>query len=161
MKIDNPISFLTIDVEEWFHILDDSAVPGFSSWDRLEARLPRNMDRILAILDEHRVKATMFWLGWAARKYPEVVRRCVDGGHEVASHGCAHVLAYEAGREKFREDIRHGKKIIEDITGKEVLGFRAAGFGTTADTSWLFEEIRNAGFVYDSSVFPAKGATAV
>jgi len=123
MKIDNPISFLTIDVEEWFHILDDSAVPGFSSWDRLEARLPRNMDRILAILDEHRVKATMFWLGWAARKYPEVVRRCVDGGHEVASHGCAHVLAYEAGREKFREDIRHGKRLSKTSPEKKFSAF--------------------------------------
>jgi len=112
MSFDKSIGFLTIDVEEWFHILDDPAVPASSSWDKLEARLPRNMDRLLAILDEHRVKATMFWLGWAARKYPEVVRRCVDDGHEVASHGCAHVLAYDAGRARFREDICRGKRLL-------------------------------------------------
>ncbi|HDQ04170.1 MAG TPA: DUF3473 domain-containing protein [Deltaproteobacteria bacterium] len=150
------MNYLTIDVEEWFHILDDPAVPVISVWSKLEARLPRNIERILSILDENKVKATMFWLGWAAEKYPALVRRCADAGHEIASHGYAHLLAYEAGREKFREDIQRGKKILEDITGKEVSGFRAAGFGTTADTPWLFDEIRAAGFVYDSSVFPAK-----
>lgn len=148
-------NFLTIDIEEWFNILDDQAVPAFSSWDGLEARLPRNMERILAILDEYKVKATMFWLGWAAEKNPALVRKCMKAGHEIASHGYGHLLAYEAGREIFREDMLHGKKIIEDITGKEVVGFRAAGFGTTSDTPWFFDEIRSAGFLYDSSVFPA------
>ena len=75
---------------------------------------------------------------------------------EIASHGYRHILAYKAGRETFRKDIDRGKKLLEDITGSEVLGFRAAGFGTTADTPWFFEELRAAGFLYDSSVFPAK-----
>ena len=149
-------NFLTVDVEDWFHILDDPAVPAFNQWAGLESRLARNMDLLLALLDEYKVKATMFWLGWAAEKYPDILSCCAKEGHEIASHGYAHVLAYEAGRENFREDIRHGKKVLENITGKEVLGFRAAGFGTTADTPWLFEEIRAAGYVYDSSVFPAK-----
>ncbi|MDI6743186.1 MAG: polysaccharide deacetylase family protein [Smithella sp.] len=149
-------NFLTIDVEDWFHILDDPAVPAFASWPGLESRLQCNMERILAILDEHKVKATMFWLGWAAEKHPALLRRCADAGHEIASHGYRHILAYEAGRENFREDIRRGKKVIEDITGTAVSGFRTAGFGTTSGTPWLFDEIRAAGFVYDSSVFPAK-----
>ena len=149
-------NFLTIDVEEWFHILDDPAIPALMQWDGLESRLPRNMEVFLSLLDEYNVKATMFWLGWAAEKHPALLRRCAEAGHEIASHGYAHVLAYEAGREAFQEDIRHGKKVLENIAGKEVFGFRAAGFGTTADTPWLFDEIRAAGFVYDSSVFPAK-----
>jgi len=148
--------FLTIDVEEWFHILDDPAVPGFDVWAGLESRLQRNMELLLSLLDKYKVKATMFWLGWAAEKHPALLRRCAAAGHEIASHGYAHVLAYESGHEKFSEDIRHGKKVLENITGMEVVGFRTAGFGTTADTPWLFEEIRGAGFVYDSSVFPAK-----
>ncbi len=156
MSSDHAIGFLTIDVEEWFHILDDPAVPDFRQWAGLESRLQRNMELLLSLLDEYKVNTTMFWLGWAAEKHPALLRRCAEAGHEIASHGYAHVLAYEAGREKFREDIRHGKKILEDITGAEVFGFRAAGFGTTADTPWLFDEIRAAGFVYDSSVFPAK-----
>ena len=156
MSSERGISFLTIDVEEWFHILDDQAVPAFRQWAGLESRLQRNVELLLSLLGTHKVKATMFWLGWAAEKYPALLRRCADMGHEIASHGYAHLLAYEVGRYKFREDIRHGKKVLENITGKEVLGFRAAGFGTTADTPWLFEEIRAAGYVYDSSVFPAK-----
>ncbi|MEN6433034.1 MAG: polysaccharide deacetylase family protein [Smithella sp.] len=156
MSFDNAVGFLSVDVEEWFHILDDPAVPSLPNWAGLESRLPHNIECILSILDEHKVTATMFWLGWAAEKYPALVRRCADGGHEIASHGYAHVLAYEVGRYKFREDLRHGKKIIEDIIGKEVFGFRAAGFGTTTDTPWIFEEIREAGYLYDSSVFPAK-----
>ncbi|MFA7684734.1 MAG: polysaccharide deacetylase family protein [Syntrophales bacterium] len=150
------MNFLTIDVEEWFHILDDPAAPGFEAWAGLESRLPRNMELLLSLLDEQKVKATMFWLGWAAEKYPELARRCADAGHEMASHGYRHILAYEAGRETFRKDIDRGKKRLEDITGSEVLGFRTAGFGATAETPWFFEEIRGAGFVYDSSVFPAK-----
>ena len=121
----------------------------------MEVRLPRNVERILALLDENRVKATIFWLGWVAQKYPDIVRQCAKAGHEIASHGYRHILAYEAGRENFRDDIRRGKKIVEDITGKEVFGFRAAGFGTTSDTPWLFDEVRAAGYIYDSSVFPA------
>lgn len=149
-------AFLTVDVEEWFHILDDPAVPAFNQWAGLESRLQRNMELLLLLLDTRNVKATMFWLGWAAEKHPELVRRCAREGHEIASHGYRHILAYESGREKFKEDIRHSKKVIEDIIGQEVVGFRAAGFGTTADTPWFFDEIRAAGFLYDSSVFPAK-----
>ena len=150
------VGFLTVDVEDWFHILDDPAIPAFKQWEALEARLPQNIERLLSILNEHNVKATMFWLGWAAEKYPDIVRQCIKEGHEIASHGYAHVLAYKVGKEKFRSDIHKGKNILEDIIGNEVIGFRAAGFGTTADTDWIFDEIREAGFLYDSSVFPAK-----
>jgi polysaccharide deacetylase family protein (PEP-CTERM system associated) len=153
---DNAIGCLTVDVEDWFHILDDPAVPELSYWSGLESRLPQNIECILSILDEHKVKATMFWLGWAAKKYPGLIRKCVEEGHEIASHGYGHVLPYKVERAIFREDICRGKKIIEDVTGKAAIGYRAAGFGTTANTPWIFEEIRDAGYLYDSSVFPAK-----
>jgi len=156
MQSNRNLNVITIDVEEWFHILDDPAVPSFDDWSGLESCLPRNIEILVAILNKYKVKATMFWLGWVAEKNPSLLRQCADAGHEIASHGYAHVLAYVAGREKFSEDIQHGKKILEDITGKEVFGFRAAGFGTTTDTPWFFDEIRAAGFIYDSSVFPAK-----
>ena len=155
MSCENAIGSLTFDVEEWFHILDDSAVPDFIDWSHLESRLPKNMELILSILAEHKTKATMFWLGWAAEKYPALVRQCAKEGHEIASHGYRHVLAYQVGRQTFKEDIVRGKRLLEDITGMSVTGFRAAGFGTTADTPWIFEEIRDAGYLYDSSVFPA------
>lgn len=156
MSYENTIDSLTVDVEEWFHILDDPAVPSIADWSRLESRLPESMGRILSVLSEHRVKATMFWLGWAAEKYPALVRQCAQEGHEIASHGYGHILAYQVGRQAFREDICRGKEILEDIIGGVVVGFRAAGFGTTSNTLWIFEEIRDAGYLYDSSVFPAQ-----
>lgn len=150
------VSFLTVDVEEWFHILDDPAVPVISDWSNLEARLPANIEILLSIFSEHNVKVTMFWLGWVAEKYPELVRRCARAGHEIASHGYGHVLAYQVSRHVFGSDINRAKKLLEDITGAEVAGFRAAGFSSTDKTPWLFDEIRAAGYLYDSSVFPAK-----
>ena len=146
---------LSIDVEDWFHILDSPAVPSIARWSSLESRIERNLEELLTLLDSFSVKATFFWLGWAAERHKGLVQKCQRAGHEIASHGYGHVLAYEVGRKAFAEDIRRGKAVLEDIIGKEVLGFRAAGFGTKDDTQWTFEEVRAAGYIYDSSVFPA------
>ena len=146
---------MTVDVEEWFNILD---VPGeipFEKWGEQENRLVPNMERLLELLRKHNVKATCFWLGYFAEKYPDLVRQCVDEGHEIASHGYGHILAYKSSREIFRDDITKSKDILENIIQKPVFGFRAAGFSTTDDSPWVFEEIRKAGYLYDSSVFPA------
>ena len=145
----------TIDVEDWFNILDVDSAPDISQWSSLESRFHKPMDDILQLLDETNVKATFFWLGWFAERNPELVSRCLDAGHEIASHGYGHVLAYKVGRSIFSEDVRKSKLILEDITGVEVKGYRAAGFGTLDDTTWTFDEIKAAGFLYDSSVFPA------
>lgn len=147
--------FLTIDVEEWFNILDVSGEIPFDKWGEQENRLVPNMERLLDLLRKNNVKATCFWLGYFAQKYPDLVRKCAEAGHEIASHGYAHILAYKSGREKFREDITKSKGILENIIQKPVLGFRAAGFSTTDDSTWVFDEIRKAGYLYDSSVFPA------
>jgi polysaccharide deacetylase family protein (PEP-CTERM system associated) len=146
---------MTIDVEEWFNILD---VPGeipFEKWGEQENRLVPNMEKLLELLRRKNVKATCFWLGYFAEKYPDLVRLCASEGHEIASHGYAHILAFKSGRKTFREDITKAKDILENIIQKPVLGFRAAGFSTTDDSTWVFDEIRQAGYLYDSSVFPA------
>lgn len=148
------IGVLSIDVEHWFHILDSSAVPEMEEWDSLESRVERNVERLLAVLDEAGASATFFWLGWLAERYPALVRACQEAGHEVASHGYGHVLPYQVGRERFREDVVRAQAVLEDITGQPVPGFRAPGFGITPDTPWAFEVIREAGHEYDSSVFP-------
>ena len=145
----------TIDVEDWFHILDSPATPAIEQWDKLESRIEQNVENLLAMFDSFSVKVTFFWLGWAAERHKELVCKCSKAGHEIASHGYGHVLAYEVGRKAFGEDIRRGKAVLEDITGREVLGFRAAGFSTKNDTKWTFDEIRAVGHTYDSSVFPA------
>lgn len=145
---------MTIDVEDWFHILDSNAAPVLGDWSGQESRLAGCLKRILEILGRHRTPATFFWLGWAAERHPELVRLCRDSGHEIACHGYAHLLPYAVGRVPFREDLRRGKAVVEEIADRKVRGFRSAGFGIKKHTGWAFEEIREAGFVYDSSVFP-------
>jgi len=149
------LSCLTIDVEDWFHILDSPAVPRIESWSSLESRVERNLEKILAMLDNFSVKVTFFWLGWMAERNKGLVRKCQRAGHEIASHGYSHILAYEVGPAVFRKDITRAKAILEDIIGGEVRGFRAPGFGITEKAPWAFEVIREAGYGYDSSVFPA------
>lgn len=146
---------MTVDVEDWFHILDSPATPPIGQWDSLPRRLDIGMRRLLDVFDRHHVKATMFWLGWAAERNKSLVRQCAAQGHEIASHGYAHLLPYQAGIEKYKDDVARSKAIIEDITGQRVLGFRAAGFGVTQSVHWVFDVLRQAGYEYDASVFPA------
>jgi len=140
------LSCLTIDVEDWFHILDSPAVPTIENWPHLESRIERNLENLLALLDSLSVKVTFFWLGWLAERHKNLVLRCREAGHEIASHGYAHVLAYKVGTEKFRQDITQGKLILEDTTGEQVRGFRAAGFGITEKAPWAFDIIKDAGY---------------
>lgn len=151
-------SCLTIDVEDWFHILDSPATPKIARWPSLESRIERNLDVLLAMLDSFSVKVTFFWLGWLAERHPNLVRACQEAGHEIASHGYAHVLAYEVGPAAFRQDITRARLLLEDITGETIRGFRAPGFGITSKAPWAFDVIKEAGYQYDSSVFPASRA---
>lgn len=145
---------LTVDVEEWFHILDSPAVPGIDQWPNLQLRAPKSIRQLLRMLADTGVKATFFWLGWMAERRPDLVKLCHQSGHEIASHGYGHVLAYQVGSDLFRQDIKKAKDILENIVGEPVRGFRAAGFGITEKSLWAFDAIKDAGYVYDSSVFP-------
>ncbi len=151
-------SCLTIDVEDWFHILDSPVTPGITRWSCLESRIERNLDTLLAVLDSFSVKVTFFWLGWLAERHPNLVRVCHDAGHEIASHGYAHLLAYEVGPKAFRQDITRARLLLEDMTGGQIRGFRAPGFSITQKAPWAFDVIKDVGYQYDSSVFPASRA---
>ena len=150
----SPTACLTIDVEDWFHILDSPAVPPIDAWASMESRLQRNVERLLTLLARTDTRATFFWLGWAAERHAELVRRCQADGHEIASHGYGHVLAYEVGNDAFRQDVHRTKALLEDVTGQRVRGFRAAGFGIRDSEAWAFDVVREAGHDYDSSIFP-------
>jgi polysaccharide deacetylase family protein (PEP-CTERM system associated) len=149
---------LTIDVEDWFHILESPAVPSIEHWSRLESRIERNLEKLLNLLDPFSVKCTLFWLGWLAERHKGLVRRCQAAGHEIACHGYAHVLAHKVGEQAFRKDISRSKAILEDIIGEPVRGFRAPGFSITNDSAWAFDVIKETGYQYDASVFPAHHA---
>lgn len=146
---------MTIDVEDWYHILDSPVVPPILQWASLECRVQRNVEQLLELLEQTGVRATLFWLGWEAERHKSLVRKCQAAGHEIASHGYRHVLPYEVGCSVFREDAYRAKTILEDIIGQAVLGFRAAGFGITNEVTWVFDIIKEIGHKYDSSVFPA------
>jgi polysaccharide deacetylase family protein (PEP-CTERM system associated) len=150
-----PKCIFTIDVEDWFHILDLPCTPSLSEWDRLPSRVERNLLRLLDLLSEYDAHATCFFLGWVAERFPHLVREAASRGHEIASHGYAHKLVFQMQREEFREDALRSRGILEQISGAAVLGYRAAGFSVIEETSWFFEELESAGYAYDSSVFPA------
>lgn len=147
---------LSIDVEEWFHILNLPTAPDPSRWNELTPTVEPNTDRLLEILGSAGVHATFFVLGWVARRHPELVRRIAAAGHEVACHGDMHELCFEQGQARFEDDLRRAKAALEDLIAAEVVGYRAPGFSITSETPWAFEVIGRVGFRYDSSIFPAR-----
>jgi len=147
-------NYLTIDVEDYFHVSAFENISPPATWTERECRVERNTDLILNILDEHNVKATFFILGWVAEHYPQLTKQIATQGHEIASHGYLHQRVELQDRDVYREDVRKGKKILEDQIGAEVLGYRAPSYSITRKTSWAFDELLEVGFKYDSSIFP-------
>ncbi len=145
----------SIDVEDWFHILALPSTPPLAEWDHLASRVESNFERLLEILETKQVKATCFFLGWVAEKYPHLVLSAAKAGHEIAAHGYAHRLVYEMNRQEFVTDAAKTKRILEDSAGKSVIGYRAAGFSVNESTPWFFEALTEAGYLFDSSIFPA------
>ena len=147
--------FLTVDVEDWYHLLDLPAAPPMSEWHNLESRVECNTYRLLELLQKHDLRATFFILGWIAEKHKTLVRDIAGAGHEVASHGYSHILYHKSEPGKVRRDIGKSKQVLEDIIGEAVFGFRSPGFSIKKENLWVFQEIGKAGYTYDSSVFPA------
>lgn len=147
-------NLLTVDVEDYFHVSGMTDVVPFEKWDDFESRVERNLEILFEVLEE--TKATFFILGWVAKKSPSLIRRIDELGHEVASHGQNHRLVTSMTQEEFRKDLNESVKLIEDLIGKPVLGYRAPSCSITRETSWAFEVIASLGLKYDSSVFPVK-----
>jgi polysaccharide deacetylase family protein (PEP-CTERM system associated) len=144
----------SVDVEDWFHILDLPLVPGLSEWDSLPSHVERNFLKLLDLFSERNAHVTCFFLGWVAKRFPRLVTEARQRGHEIASHGYAHRLVYQMTPEEFFQDALLSKKILEDIAGRPILGFRSGGFSVTTQTPWFFDKLAEAGYRYDSSVFP-------
>ncbi|AWI77017.1 polysaccharide deacetylase family protein [Parazoarcus communis] len=150
------VNALTIDVEDYFQV--SALAPHFprKNWDAVPCRVERNVDLILDLLDQRGAKATFFTLGWVAERYPQLVRRIVEGGHEVASHGYSHERASAMTPKAFLADIALAKAVLEDIAGKKVTGYRAPSFSIGMQNLWAHDTIAEAGYVYSSSVYPVK-----
>jgi polysaccharide deacetylase family protein (PEP-CTERM system associated) len=145
---------MTCDVEDYFQVSAFAPYIDRASWPSRECRVEANMDRILALFERHGVRATFFTLGWIAERYPQVVRRIVAGGHELASHGYGHLRASDQTRAEFANDIRSAKALLEDIGGQAVLGYRAPSFSIGRANLWALDELLDAGYRYSSSIYP-------
>jgi polysaccharide deacetylase family protein (PEP-CTERM system associated) len=150
------VNALTIDVEDYFQVSALAPYIPREEWATREFRVERNVDRVLEMLAEHGAKATFFTLGWVAERYPQMVRRIVDAGHELASHGYGHQRATEQTEEAFEADIRLAKIILEDCGGSEVKGYRAPSFSIGENNPWALDCVHRAGYRYSSSVYPVR-----
>lgn len=145
---------LSIDVEDWFQVGAFETVIDPKNWDGLDRRVEANTDACLAMLARHGVKSTFFTLGWVAHRHPALIRRIVDQGHELASHGWDHARVFTMSADEFRADLLRTKLMLEDAGGAAVTGYRAPSFSIDKRTPWAHQVLADAGYRYSSSVAP-------
>ncbi len=150
------INAMTIDVEDYFQVSALAPYIPRAQWDSRECRIEANVERILLMLDEHQTVATFFTLGWIAERYPQLVRRIVAAGHELASHGYGHQRVSELDEAEFSADIGSAKRLLEDLSGQEVKGYRAPSFSIGEGNLWAFDCLERAGYRYSSSIYPIR-----
>ena len=154
MSASSIINGLSVDVEDWYQVGAFENVIDRGEWDDLDDRVERNVAQILEMFDQAQVKATFFTLGWVAQRNPTTIRAIVDHGHELASHGWDHARVFTLGRDAFRQDIDRTRKVLEDIGGCRITGYRAPSFSIDARTPWAYMELAEQGYTYSSSVAP-------
>lgn len=147
---------MTIDVEDYFQVSAFEKYIDREEWENIPARVEANVENILRILEEKNTVATFFILGWVAERFPQVVKDIAKAGHEVASHGYSHVRVTQQSPSEFKQDIVKTKKILEDLSGESVIGYRAASYSINKSNLWAHDEIEDAGYKYSSSIYPIK-----
>ncbi|KRE97053.1 hypothetical protein ASG89_29765 [Paenibacillus sp. Soil766] len=145
-------NLLTFDIEEWFHANYDQVTADRTKGSSFRA----HMDTLLQMCSDAGCKATFFTLGCIGEDYPDIVKAIAREGHDVASHGYAHELAYKQTREEFREDVQKSVDILENLTGTKVLGYRAPSWSIVESNLHYLEVLEEMGIVYDASIFPVK-----
>ena len=146
----------TIDVEEYFQVSALERYVARSDWDRYPSRVAGQMERLLALLARHNARATCFVVGWVAERHPDLIRTIARAGHEIASHGWDHARVTKLTPVQFRSSVRRSKRVLEDITGAPVVGFRAPSFSIVAGREWALDILLEEGYGYDSSLFPIR-----
>lgn len=148
-----PRHVLSFDVEEHFQVAAFWSVARRREWDHLASRVECNTRKIADLLSEHSTRATFFVLGWVAERHPELVKALAQQGHEVASHGYGHELVHTQTPTQFRDDVRRSRRILEDLIGRPVVGYRAPSFSITPQTEWAISVLIEEGYRYDSSIY--------
>lgn len=149
-----PVNALTVDVEDYFQVSAFEKHIGRDEWEQRACRVESNTQRILSLFDRHGAKGTFFTLGWVAERYPQLIRDIANAGHEIASHGFQHTRVTEQNQEQFRDDISRTKKILEDVSGQAVTGYRAATFSIGRNNLWALDVLQQEGYKYSSSIYP-------
>ena len=149
------MNILTIDLEDWFHILDykETALP--NQWENFESRVVRNTEQLLETLGKHSKTATFFCLGWIAKRHSGLIKKISDHGHEIACHSMNHQLVYNQSSSEFNADLKTSLDLLQQITGKKIKTYRAPGFSVTEGMNWFFEILIEHGIENDCSIFPA------
>ncbi len=145
---------MSVDVEDWFQVGAFETVIDKADWDGLQPRVEANTDAVLALFAERGVQATFFTLGWVAHRYPALIRRIVDAGHEIASHGWDHQRVFTMDAGLFRADLARARTAIEDAAGQRVTGYRAPSFSIDQRTPWAHGVLAEEDYAYSSSVAP-------
>jgi len=149
-----PAHVLSFDVEEYFQVEAAAARVCPEDWANWPCRLDSAVEDILQLLVERDQRATFFVLGWVARRQPHLVRRIGRAGYEIASHGMTHAMLHRLTREQFAAELTDSRALLEDLSGRPVLGYRAPTFSITRATAWALDVLVESGYAYDSSVFP-------
>ena len=147
---------LSFDVEEFFQVANLRGHFEKEAWDAVPSRLDHGMDAVLGCLAQNNARATFFFLGWVAERRPDLVRRCLAEGHEVASHGYDHEFLHDLGEAAFEADLARTEAALERAGAPRPLGFRASTFTLTRRTWWAFDVLARRGYRYDSSVHPIR-----
>lgn len=150
------VNAMTVDVEDYFHVSALAPSAPRERWLTFESRVVANTERLLDLFDEFGVKVTCFVLGWVADRHPDLVRTIAARGHEVASHGYWHELVYDLTPTQFRDDVRRSRRLLQDLSGQPVAGYRAPSFSITARSLWALDVLVEEGYTYDSSIFPVR-----
>ncbi len=156
MDNSNLVNAMTVDVEDYFQVSAFEKTVPRSAWDNVPHRVVDNTNRILDQFGQNNVKATFFMLAWVAERYPQLVTRIVAEGHELASHGYEHIRVTNQTPQQFREDVLKTKKILEDLGGVEVKGYRAASYSINKSNLWAIDILKETGHKYSSSIYPIK-----
>ena len=154
MKLDNRLNAMTVDVEDYFQVSAFEGVVQKKDWDSVSLRVGDNTNRLLDLFAKNNVKSTFFTLGWVAQRCPEVIKRIVNEGHELASHGLAHQRATTMTEKQLYDDIKQSKDILENIGGVALKGYRAPSFSINDSNTWAYDILKDLGFTYSSSTYP-------
>jgi len=148
---------VTVDLEEWFTVRGHGVRHSDDAWDSFSSSVEAGCERLLSFLEPRGIRATIFALGWVARRRPAWIRSLADRGHELGSHSVSHRRLDSLSPAQLREEISASRKIVEDVTGSPVIGFRAPEWSIRAPSDLALRILAEEGYRFDASMTRVPG----